>query len=223
MEWWTHLWLSNGFATYLEYVALDHLFPDFNIWTVFYTEIVLEVLKYDGLKNSHPVEVPVSHPNEIKDIFDHISYNKGAALLLMLHEYIGEAMFKKSITNYLNKFQYKNIATNNLWKIFEIVSGKPVGTIMTSWTRKQMGYPLIRIISTKYEENSRTLTLAQEKFWYDLSLRDSRIANKDYLWIIPLTFAIGSNPTQVIKEVVMDKRMLNVTIPNIQKSQWIKV
>src|SRR6185369_17963106 len=35
MEWWTHLWLNEGFASYIEYVAVDHLFPAWDIWTQF--------------------------------------------------------------------------------------------------------------------------------------------------------------------------------------------
>ena len=30
----------------------------------------------DGLANSHPIKVPVNHPDEINEIFDSISYNK---------------------------------------------------------------------------------------------------------------------------------------------------
>ena len=35
----------------------------------------------DGLANSHPIRVPVNHPDEINEIFDYISYNKVSWLL----------------------------------------------------------------------------------------------------------------------------------------------
>src|SRR3989344_5642777 len=35
MEWWTHLWLNEGFASWIEYLAVDHIFPEWNIWTQF--------------------------------------------------------------------------------------------------------------------------------------------------------------------------------------------
>lgn len=47
-------------------------------------------LVLDSLKNSHPIEVPVSNPNEIDEIFDDISYQKGASIIRMLHNYIGD-------------------------------------------------------------------------------------------------------------------------------------
>jgi aminopeptidase N len=42
----------------------------------------------DALNNSHAIEVPVSHPSEIDEIFDEISYEKDAAVIRMLHRFI---------------------------------------------------------------------------------------------------------------------------------------
>ncbi|KAF9606523.1 hypothetical protein IFM89_025896 [Coptis chinensis] len=55
MEWWTHLWLNEGFATWVSYLAADRLFPKWKIWTQFLDEIT-EGLRLDGLTESHPIE-----------------------------------------------------------------------------------------------------------------------------------------------------------------------
>ncbi|KAI8547792.1 hypothetical protein RHMOL_Rhmol07G0223600 [Rhododendron molle] len=55
MEWWTHLWLNEGFATWVSYLATDSLFPEWKIWTQFLDEIT-EGLRLDGLAESHPIE-----------------------------------------------------------------------------------------------------------------------------------------------------------------------
>lgn len=74
MKWWTHLWLNEGFASFMEYVAVDKLFPEWNIWTQFvYTEQA-RGLSLDGLSNTHAIEIPVNHPGEISEIFDAVSY-----------------------------------------------------------------------------------------------------------------------------------------------------
>lgn len=37
---------------------------------------MVSAFSLDGLANSHPIKVPVNHPDEINEIFDSISYNK---------------------------------------------------------------------------------------------------------------------------------------------------
>lgn len=56
-EWWTHLWLNEGYASFVEFLCVDYLFPDYDIWTQFATDYYCRALKLDALKNSHPIEV----------------------------------------------------------------------------------------------------------------------------------------------------------------------
>ena len=44
----------------------------------------LDALQLDSLASSHPIEVKVGHPRECSQVFDMISYAKGAALIRML-------------------------------------------------------------------------------------------------------------------------------------------
>lgn len=94
MEWWTHLWLNEGYASFVEFLCVNHLFPQYDIWTQFVTDMYIRALELDCLKSSHPIEVPVGHPSEIDEIFDDISYDKGASVIRMLHHYIGDDDFR---------------------------------------------------------------------------------------------------------------------------------
>lgn len=95
MEWWTDLWLNEGFATFMEFLCIDNLFPEYNIWTQFVTDTYTPALALDALHNSHPIEVPVGNPSEIDEIFDEISYHKGASVIRMLHRYISNEVSSK--------------------------------------------------------------------------------------------------------------------------------
>ncbi|KAG8140073.1 hypothetical protein E2320_002801 [Naja naja] len=162
MEWWTHLWLNEGFASWIEYLCVDHCFPEYDIWTQFVSADYTRAQELDALDNSHPIEVNVGHPSEVDEIFDAISYSKGASVIRMLHDYIGDEDFRKGMHLYLTKFQHKNASTEDLWGSLEDASGKPIAAVMNTWT-KQMGFPLVYIEGEQQEDN-KVLKLVQKKF-----------------------------------------------------------
>lgn len=188
MEWWTHLWLNEGFASFIEYLAIDHVFPEWDIWTQFVSSEMGTAYSLDSLKNTHPIEVEVGHPAEISEIFDKVSYSKGASILRMLHEYLGPKDFQKGLQHYLKRHAYGNAQTEDLWKSLEEISKKPVGKIMANWTSKP-GHPVIRVQVT-----GDRLQLTQTRFF---SSPISKKESKDKtIWSIPLNGKL------------MDKRMM---------------
>jgi puromycin-sensitive aminopeptidase len=159
MRWWTDLWLNEGFASWIEYLAVDTLFPDWGMWTQFLVDEQLSALKLDALEHTHPVEVPVRHPDEIRTIFDTISYNKGASVINMLHEYLGAEDFKGGLRHYLQLHAYKNTDTVDLWDALEHVSGKPVKSFMHAWTSLP-GFPVVTA-----DVGTKTVSVKQERFY----------------------------------------------------------
>ncbi|KAF5748340.1 Aminopeptidase M1 isoform 1 [Tripterygium wilfordii] len=178
MEWWTHLWLNEGFATWVSYLATDGLFPEWKIWTQFLDESTAG-LKLDGLAESHPIEVEVNHAGEIDEIFDAISYRKGASVIRMLQSYLGAECFQRSLASYIKKHAYKNAKTEDLWAALEEGSGEPVNKLMNSWT-KQKGYP---VVSVKVKDQK--LEFEQSQFLSSGSPGDGQ-------WIVPITLCCGS-------------------------------
>jgi puromycin-sensitive aminopeptidase len=178
MEWWTHLWLNEGFATYIGYLAIDNVFPKWQIWTQFVYMDHAKALELDGLKNTHSIEIEVHHPSEISEIFDTISYEKGASIIRMLASYLGNEVFRKGLHDYLQKHKYSNASTVDLWAALGKVSGKKVKEIMENWTGKP-GYPLV-IIS----EKSNKLKLTQTRFLS--SPLSAKEISDNTLWAIPL-------------------------------------
>ncbi len=180
MEWWTHLWLNEGFASYIEYLAVDKLFPKWDIWTQFSTNELGAALRLDALLHTHPIEIPVHHPDEIGEIFDEVSYAKGAAIIRMLADYLGEKDFRDGLRYYLKKHSYKNTETVHLWQAFEKISKKPVAKIMHNWTSKP-GYPVVSASMVKEKIN-----FSQKRFFSSpISAKKSKDNTK---WEIPITF-----------------------------------
>jgi aminopeptidase N len=72
----------------------------------------------DALPTSHPISVKVKHPDEINEIFDRISYGKGATIIRMMYHFLGEATFVEGLTLYLNRFKYDNAEQDDLWQAY---------------------------------------------------------------------------------------------------------
>jgi len=158
MQWWTELWLNEGFASFMGALATDALFPEWDIWTQFVGDDLAQALSLDGLRSTHPIEVEVEHPRDIRQIFDAISYSKGASVIRMIRAMIGDSAFREGIQIYLDRFAYSNATTEDLACAWEEASKKPVREIMKSWT-KQPGYPLITV-----QGDGTDISLTQERF-----------------------------------------------------------
>ncbi len=177
MQWWTDLWLNEGFASWFEYLAVDHLYPNWKMWTQFIVDEQQQALKLDALEHTHPIEVAINHPDEIRTIFDAISYSKGSSVIHMLYNYLGPESFQSGLQYYLKKHSYKNTVTSDLWEALEEVSKKPVSDFMHAWT-SQTGYP---IVHADVDENG--LHLTQQRFVVNPK---SKAQGDAQLWPIPL-------------------------------------
>lgn len=145
MEWWEHLWLNEGFATWVGWFAVDNIFPEWRVWTMFATQNMQEALGLDSLRSSHPIEIAVNNPSEIHQIFDDISYEKGASVIRMVDAWLTSPIFLSGIHNYLEKHRLGNAATSDLWAALSAESGKNVSEFMSTWVQ-QTGVKSITII-----------------------------------------------------------------------------
>lgn len=184
MGWWTDLWLNEGFASWMEYLVIDHLFPEWNLWIQFAVDEKNQALILDALENTHPVEVPVRHPDEIRTIFDSISYSKGASLINMLYNYIGAQDFRNGLRYYLEKHSYSNTNTNDLWEALEDVSKKPVKNFMEIWTSKP-GFPIVEC-----DVNAREVSLKQSRFF----LNPKNRTKDPTIWPVPVLTRLENMP-----------------------------
>ena len=106
MDWWSELWLNEGFATWVGWLAIDHLYPDHEVWSQFVTEAVQTAQNLDSLRASHPIEVPVRDALEVDQIFDAISYFKGSSVIRMLSGHLGVETFLEGVSAYLKEHAY---------------------------------------------------------------------------------------------------------------------
>lgn len=203
MQWWNDLWLNESFASLVEYDAVDNLEPSWKCWMEFATYSVIMALKRDSLSGVQPVQTNISHPDEISTLFDGaIVYAKGARLLQMLRNYIGEEAFRAGLKEYFKKHAYKNTVANDLWTELGKTSNKDIGSFMKTWI-SQPGFPVVHVNKT-----GNQLNITQER------LRSNNSENDTTLWPITLNSNCDSLPK------VFDQKSLSVTVNNDKPIQF---
>ena len=215
MQWWDDLWLNEGFASWCENWATNEMYPDFKMWDQFTTGALAAALRLDSLRSSHPIQVPIHDAKEVEQVFDAISYCKGASVIRMIKAVLGIDSFRTGLVKYMQKYAYGNTETLDLWNAWEEVSGMPVAEMMTSWT-EQMGFPLVKVVGEEWKDDSVTLQLEQVWFLADGSELDEEGLAKH--WTIPV---MTCNETGTQDNItLMRKKTASLTIP---ASKWVKL
>ena len=76
MEWWNDLWLNEGFASFMENVGVNYIYPEWKMLDQSLLDSNQNAMTMDQLANSHPIKADVKDPAQINSLFDSISYYK---------------------------------------------------------------------------------------------------------------------------------------------------
>ena len=162
MKWWNDLWLNESFATFMATKFVDKLRPEWDMWDQFAGDAMATAMSLDALRSTHPIDVDVASPAEIREIFDAISYDKGGCILRMVEGYVGEAAFRKGLRRYLREHAYGNASGADLWDAVGEASGLPVGRLVQAWIGRE-GFPVVEASRGR----GGSLRLRQERFMYE--------------------------------------------------------
>ena len=213
MKWWDDLWLNESFATFMASKVVNSLHPDWKIWEDFMRNETAGAMERDCLMRTHPIQVPVKSPDEIEQIFDEISYGKGASILRMIEGYLGEGAFQKGIRQYLSNHAYSNATGNDLWNTLETTSNKKVQKIMSGWIQ-QAGYPMLTV-EVKYGK----LLLHQERFLISGN-------SEGGVWPIPITLEVNGHSQSILledSEQILDTDVIKSLKVNLNRTGFYLV
>ncbi|CAF0817363.1 unnamed protein product [Adineta steineri] len=171
--WWGELWLKEGFASYMETLASDELEPTWMQDERIVVEKIFPFMEADSLPTSRPISISSTNPNDIFQLFDSITYDKGATLIRMMSMFLGDKVFQKGIQNYLKNLSYSSATQEDLWRYLSNAADNKINVekIMNGWTQ-QAGYPIVEITreySTPIGRQQRTnnngyITIKQKPF-----------------------------------------------------------
>ncbi|NWV51209.1 LCAP aminopeptidase, partial [Daphoenositta chrysoptera] len=167
-----------------------------------FLNLIFKAMMKDSLNSSHPVSAAVQSSEEIEEMFDTLSYIKGASLLSMLKHYLTKDVFQAGIEVYLHNHNYRTAQSDDLWdSMNEITNGTlDVKKMMKTWIVHK-GFPLVTVV-----RKGKIISVQQEKFLYRVE-PENWTSDASYLWHIPLTYITNRcNFTHCTNAYLLDQK-----------------
>ena len=151
---WDDAWLSEGFATFFTLLFIENEYGKEE-----YTKGIIKARKsvYDMSVKMPDFSIVSNRTAEKEDVTSGITYQKGAWVIHMLRNLIGEKNFKKGIQNYYAKYFNANTTTSEFRAEMEKVSGKDLKLFFKQWLYQPIN-PTINA-NWKYDASTKKLTV----------------------------------------------------------------
>jgi aminopeptidase N len=201
---WSHLWLSEGFATYLTNLYIE----DTKGVNAFKAQLAKDRKRVIAFENKTPLPLCDTISLDVQEMLNTNAYQKGAWILHMLRDKIGKDLFWKTIATYYTTYAYSNATSKNFFAIAEQVSKQNLSEFYVDWVL-QAGHPKISSTFTS-DGKKATITLKQEQtalFHFPIEINiqyeDNTNENKTFS-IIEKQQVITWESTKKIKAIKLD-------------------
>lgn len=207
---WDDVWLSEGFATYFTLMFREHAYgrDDFVNGLNDAKRLV-----YNHYKTDKESSIVHNNLKDMKDVLTYsLQYQKGAWVLHMLRNYVGEDNFRKGIRNYYKKYYNSTTTTNQFKTEMEVVSGMNLDTFFDQWLYK--GGNMVLDGNWKFDEKKGRI---------EVNL--NQVQNDGYLFEMPVELGISYNDKNLekIQTVKLEKEKGRFYIASDSKPISIKI
>ncbi len=154
---WHHIWLSEGFATYLTDIYLEQT-DGRDVFVASMLDEKGQVLRF-ARKRMAPI-VDTTLPVSVR-LLNKNTYEKAGWVLHMLRRELGDALFQECVRAFYGKYQYGNALTEDFQEIVDSLSEQNFGSFFRQWFH-QPGHPVLSA-HTEYRRNEIKLTIRQHQ------------------------------------------------------------
>ncbi len=161
MPWWNDIWLNEAFATFMASRTVREVAPEQNA-AMSAVASAHGAMSQDALASARRVRQPIESDHDIRNAFDGITYQKGAAILAMFEHFVGEDVFRAGIRRYLEAHREGTATADDLLLALSEAAGRDVGAPFRTFL-DQSGVPLVRA-TLACGEGGNVVQLTQERF-----------------------------------------------------------
>ena len=191
---WHHIWLSEGFATYLTSIYFESLEGKERLRKDMIAARI-KVLKYSEKIKKPVVDTTITN---YMDLLSVNSYQKGAWVLHMLRNEIGDDQFMEGLRLFYSRYYNSNVNTDGFRRVMEEVSHKNLGAFFQQWLYVS-GEPQIMITRKKLKRKITEVTIEQ---------------TQDHLFHFNLEILIKTPSGSMTENVSVNERVTKLLIPS---------
>jgi aminopeptidase N len=207
---WSHIWLNEGFASYFDPLFTEHARGE----DAFRLEMNGALKAYLGGDQEYRRPIVEKRYESSIDMFDGVTYSKGACVLHALRGLLGDAAWWKGINRYVAAHRLQVVETDDFRKAMEAASGKDLKWFFDQWVYKA-GHPELKV-RWHFEDADKTIRVQVQQ----TQARD----NQTPLFRLPTTLEIIDEPGRVrAVPILIDGPSHEFVIPAPVKPRMVQI
>ncbi|HET6655527.1 MAG TPA: M1 family metallopeptidase [Gammaproteobacteria bacterium] len=213
VPWWNDIWLNEAFATWMEQKVMMKLHPEWHP-----AMDVLGSRQYamqaDSLTSARAIRQPITGTGDIKNAFDGITYQKGAAVISMFEHFVGAEKFRQGMHNYLHENAYGSASLDDFLTAISKAAGQDVGPAFKTFLN-QPGLPLVEA-TLKMQDGQPTVHLVQSRY---LPVGSSGNPKAKH-WDIPVCMRYAADGKTVEQCTLLTERSADIALKTDSMPDW---
>ena len=189
MAWWDDLWLNESFASWLAETIANEVQPDWP-WQAGLQRARAAAMRADRLASARHIEQPVLQDEDMGNLWDAITYDKGQAVLAMFEGWTGPDAFRDGVRSYLRRHAWGNATSDDFFQALAATDAA-LPSAVRSFTR-QGGIPRLQV-RLLCDDGPPRLQLAQSRL-----LPIGAPASPPQTWQLPLRVRTPAGGTRLL-------------------------
>ncbi|MEO6227322.1 MAG: M1 family metallopeptidase [Thermomonas sp.] len=215
MEWWNDIWLNEAFATWMQQKVTMEVHPEYRADL----DRVLGAqgaMGNDSLVSARRITQPITGNGDIMTAFDGITYQKGAGVLAMFENFVGEKTFQNGMRAYIQTHKFGNAITNDLVDAIADAAGKKDAFKHAFHSfLDQSGVPYVQT-RLEQKDGKTVLQLSQSRY---LPLGSS--GDSQRVWGVPVCVRYGTADGSKVACDMLDKAAGSMVLAGASNPTWI--
>ena len=210
MAWWDDLWLNESFASWMGDRITAEVMPGWG-WQTSLQRARARAMKADRLVSARRIEQPMLTDDDLGNLWDPITYEKGQTVLAMFEAWLGPARFQAGVRRYLQRHAWGSATSADFFNALA-VDDPTLPDALRSFTR-QPGIPRLSV-ALLCDGGPPRLQLAQSRL---LPLGSAASGAAPPRWHLPLLLRTPAGTSRLL----MTEAEATLPLPDATCPAWV--